>query len=100
MKKETIAGLKREIKELEERNNRLYKENRQYERDLEDYKDTKKGLEEIKIAYAEVQGKISGINIILDKITFDTSIAFKRMSEKELYEKMENKRISHNSYRW
>lgn len=92
MKKETVTGLKRQNKELEESNNRLYRENRRYEKDLEDYKQIKEQLDREKIKCAELRGNIAGICMILDKFSFDMSVVNKGLSEDEIYKNIDRKR--------
>lgn len=92
MKKETITGLKRELKEEKEKNYRFYQENNQLKRDLRDYEETKANLKELEIQCAESRGYLAGISFLLDKFSLDMAITNKNKSEDEIYRELRDKK--------
>lgn len=96
MKKETLTGVKRELKEEKEKSARLYRENEQYKRDLRDYQETKSKLYDTEILCAELRGNMAGISYILDKFSLDMSIKNKNKSEDEIYHELRDKRQGRN----
>lgn len=89
-----IYKIKEEQKRLEENNTKLFRENREFREEISKLKEENRQLQ---MAYAENQGKIQGIRETLEKLCIDSNLSLKKMSEKELFEKIENKRLSN---RW
>lgn len=92
MKKETITGLKRELKDEKEKNYKIYQENNQLKNDLRDYEETKEKLKEFQIQCAEYRGNLAGITFLLDKFSLDMSITNKNKSEDEIYQELRDKK--------
>lgn len=92
MKKETITGLKRELKEEKEKNNKIYQENNKLKNDLRDYEETKEKLKEFQIQCAEYRGNLTGIAFLLDKFSLDMAITNKNKSEDEIYQELRDKK--------
>ncbi len=92
MKKESVTGLKRQVKELENRNENLARQNRSIQKENEELVETNIRLEKIEKELYVYQGVVSGMNMVLDKFRFDMSVNHKQMSEDELYRAIKEKR--------
>lgn len=92
MKKETITSLKRQVKESENRNENLSRQNRTYQREKEELLEENKRLKDVEKNFYMYQGIISGMNMILDRFRLDMSVNHKQMSEDELYSSLQEKR--------
>lgn len=100
MKKESITGLKRQVKELENRNENLSRQNRSFQKENEELVEANIRLEKIEKESYMYQGVISGMNMILDRFRLDMSVNHKQMSEDEIYSKIQEKRDARFSRRF
>lgn len=95
MKKESVTGLKRQVKELENRNENLTRQNRSFQKENEELAEANIRLEKIEKESYMYQGIISGMNMVLDRFRLDMSVNHKQMSEDELYSSLQEKRNNH-----